>query len=132
METSMKKMTLTELTKNYSFHDSSIETVVYDKEKQTLSFRICFSTYWKPMFENYPDVIPVSLVFNGVKEYSGILGSFECYGIINEILKDKKTVVFCIMDDLADNTTQEGYYEIEITADSVEFTVLDPTGKEYL
>ena len=71
-----KKMTLSELNKNYSFHDSTLETITYDKGKKTLSMRIDFCTFERPVFnENSPDVVPISLVFNGVKEYSGLTGS---------------------------------------------------------
>ncbi|MCR4820518.1 MAG: hypothetical protein K5838_05275 [Elusimicrobiales bacterium] len=129
----MKKMTLLELNKNYSFHDSALETITYDKGKKTISMRIDFCTFEQPWFnENSPDVVPISLVFNGVKEYSGITGKFKCYSMLEEEMLGEKTIVFYVMDDMAENPSTEGFYEIQITADSVEFTVLDPTGKEYL
>ena len=49
-------MTLLELNKNYSFHDSTLETITYDKGKKTLSMRIAFCTFEQPGFnENSPD-----------------------------------------------------------------------------
>ena len=127
-------MTLSELNKNYSFHDSTLETITYDKGKKILSMRIAFCTFEQPGFnENSPDVVPISLVFNGVKEYSGLTGSFQYFSILDEIMEDSNTMTICIMDDSVVNPAKDGgYYEIQITADSVEFTVLDPTGKEYL
>ena len=96
--------------------------------------RIAFCTFEQPGFnENSPDVVPISLVFNGVKEYSGLTGSFQYFSILDEIMEDSNTMTICIMDDSVVNPAKDGgYYEIQITADSVEFTVLDPTGKEYL
>ena len=52
--------------------------------------------------------------------------------MLEEEMLGEKTIVFYVMDDMAENPSTEGFYEIQITADSVEFTVLDPTGKEYL
>ena len=127
-------MTLKELNKKYSFHDSSLETIIYDREKRTLSMRIAFCTYEQPGFdENSTEAVPISLVFSGVKEYKGLTGSFECFSILDEILENDNTITFCIMDDSVANPAKDGgYYEACITAENAEFTVIEPTGKEYL
>jgi hypothetical protein len=91
-------MTLQELDKEYYFHDSSITSIEYDKDKKTLHILLDFCFWMQEGFkEGEPENGEAKLTFANVSHYDGPVGILPS----NQILAlniDDGTAVFAMED----------------------------------
>ncbi len=108
-------MTIQELEKRYYFHDSGINKIDYNKEKETLVFAIDLC-YWAQEWykEGEPELMEIKLTFEGIKEYDGLTGDIDCFTVLDGIVEDGKWR-FNILDDFHND-----YYEYTFSPTNVE------------
>lgn len=103
-------MNIQELEEKYYFHDSGINAINFDTENKQLTFSIELC-YWAQEWHNEgdPEFMELELIFEGVTEYNGLTGEFECLTILDGMVKDNKWR-FNILDEL-----HSEYYEYDFT-----------------
>lgn len=90
-------MTINELLKNYYFHDSLVEKVVFENHTVDMTIDFC---YW--MQEGYceedPETGIINLHFPSVADMNGPTGKIDDYSILESYYNDG-CLNFLIMDD---------------------------------
>lgn len=120
-------MELKEFNEKYYFHDSLIESIVFDNNSQTLTivFDFCFwmqSDYQKSQPENGL----LEVVFRDTKTYDGIQGMNKSnyWSVVKSCIENETFVL--TVEDIEDDAQNEKYYELHIQTDSVEVRDLRP------
>lgn len=112
-------MKLQDFVKKYELHDSLLEYIIYNRQKQELVLDIDLC-YW--MQKNYKDSEPetgmIKLVFEGVKEYSEMTGEVADFSILNVDVTDDNGVKISVLDD-----ENNEFHEVSFNADSVRVMV---------
>ena len=116
-------MKLDELTSTYSFHDSLLESVVYDEDARTAVLEIDFCNWAQDNYtSDMPETMMIQLHFNNVKEISNHHIDVESSTISNchVVNSNKGTgIVFLIIRDYPGG--DDGVDAIQIIAESVNF-----------
>ena len=104
-------MKINELLSKYTFHDSLLENISYDKENNTLILTIDFCFWMQTDYEeSQPETGHIKLSFNNIENYDGLIGDIDSYSILNTSYEND-TLTFSLLDDFHDE-----YHEIKIHA----------------
>lgn len=110
-------MNILDFSKLYTLHDSLIEEIQYDSERQKLIFKIDFC-FW--MQDGYQDTDPETgilyLSFSDVPNYENICGEIDCYSIL-DFSFHSGVVTINVLDDYHNEM-----FELCFRADDVEVT----------
>lgn len=116
-----KIMTLPELFKKYTFHDSLLEKADYSPTDKNAVLEIDFC-YWQQ--NDYTDAMPetgiIHLRFSGVTEFSFPAYPLNSDEIVRIRCDSHNTVILTVYNDLT-----EEYHELSVTADSVIMETLE-------
>ena len=93
-------MNITQFLDQYELHDSLLEFVSYNAEKEELELKINFC-YW--MQSNYDNLSPetglVLVKFYDVIEYSGLTGNTDDFSILELKLDQDGSIIISVLDD---------------------------------
>ena len=119
-------MTLQELDKKYYFHDSSIISINYDKEKNIVEMLIDFCFWMQEDFkEGEPENGEAKLIFRQAHNYDGPLGELNSNSILRTFVKENNQFLLCMSDDnFTNGNYTSDYYEIKFNAECAEFIPL--------
>lgn len=96
-------MNISEFCKNYNLHDSLLESVNYDKEKEIVTLEIDFG-YW--LQKNYTDDIPetgmITLIFSNVSKFDCASFSINSDEIINIENVSENELYLEVYNDITD------------------------------
>ncbi len=114
-------ISIQELNKTYTFHDSQVDSITYDATTKTLTLVLDFC-FWAQI--GYDPKTPktglLKVVFEGVEEYDGIQGSEKSnvWAVQDGDIKEDK-YHFCI-EDISEDVSNPSYHDIYISANGVE------------
>ena len=93
-------MNITQFLDQYELHDSLLEFVSYNAEKEELELKINFC-YW--MQRNYDSSFPetglILVKFYGVNKYLGLTGNTDDFSILELKLDQDGSIVISVLDD---------------------------------
>lgn len=111
-------MTINELLKKYSFHDSSIEKIEYCEKDELLTFTVDFCFWLQSDFvEGNKENGLIKLIFHNVKQYNNLSGDIDSFEILDAV-ETKGGVLLNVSDAF-----NRKYYEIAIESNDVDFVL---------
>ncbi len=112
-------MTLTELVNKYYFHDSTLEAIRFDQNRNSLVMEIDFCFWMQTDYvKTSPETGMIQLIFNGVQDFIGEPCCYNDLTILDIIVSEHNKLTFQIIDE--DN---KEYMELTVIAETVEFVV---------
>lgn len=107
-------MKINELLNKYTFHDSLLENISYDKDNKKLILTIDFCFWMQNDYdESQPETGNIKLLFNNIESYDGLVGDIDSYSILKTSY-DNDELTISLLDDFHDE-----YHEITIHSQNV-------------
>lgn len=114
-------MKIQDFDKKYYFHDSLVDSIVYNSEKHELVIIFDFC-YWAQADckKDKPETGLLKVTFRGVKKYDDIQGTNKrkWWAVLDGDAKDDKYHLF--IQDIEKDIKNEKYHDIYIEAEDVE------------
>lgn len=114
-------MKIQDFDKKYYFHDSLVDSIIYNSEKHELVITFDFC-YWAQADykKNKPETGLLRVTFKGVKKYDGVQGTNKrkWWAVLDGDVKDDKYHLF--IQDIEKDIKNEEYHDIYIEAEDVE------------
>ena len=107
-------MKINELLNKYTFHDSLLENISYDKENSILTLTIDFCFWMQNDYdESQPETGHIKLLFKNIENYDGLVGDIDSYSILKTSYAND-VLTISLLDDFHDE-----YHEITIHSQNV-------------